>query len=181
VLATLTAAALGLAPANHAGVQKRAHRQTTATPAAAKVRLSALESQLLGRINSVRARRGLRPFRLSVGLTAAANQHSASMALKGYFSHDSANGTSFWKRIASFYGYRGYRNWSVGENLLWSSPDVSAAEGLRMWMTSAEHRANLLNRGWREIGLSAVHAGSAPGVYGGDEVTVVTADFGFRR
>jgi uncharacterized protein YkwD len=102
------------------------------------------------------------------------------MVQKGYFSHDSANGNSFWKRIASFYGYRGYRNWSVGENLLWSSPDLTPAGGLRMWMTSPEHRANLLDRGWREVGLSAVHVDRAPGVFGGDQVTVVTADFGFR-
>jgi uncharacterized protein YkwD len=102
------------------------------------------------------------------------------MEQKGYFSHDSANGSSFFKRIASFYTYRGYNSWSAGENLLWSTPDISPAGALRLWMNSPEHRANLLNRRWREIGLGAVHAASAPGVYGGDEVTIVTADFGFR-
>jgi uncharacterized protein YkwD len=181
VVASLAAAAIGLAPANQAAHRQRAAHRAAATPSSTRVHLSSLESQLLGQINGVRARRGLRPFRLSAGLTAAANQHSASMAQRGYFSHDSANGTSFWRRIASFYGYRGYRNWSVGENILWSSPDVSSGEALHMWMTSPEHRANLLDRSWREIGLSAVHAASAPGVYGGDEVTVVTADFGVRK
>ena len=181
MVASLTAAALTFAPAHHAigshaGVQQRPR----ATAARAAPQLSNLESQLLDEINGVRARRGLRLFRLSRGLTAAADQHSVSMVQKGYFSHASANGTSFWKRIASFYGYRGYRRWAVGENILWASPDVSPAEGLHMWMTSPEHRANLLDRSWREIGISAVHASSAPGVYGGDEVTVVTADFGVR-
>ncbi len=180
LLATLTAAAIGFAPNNQALHRHASAPKTSKRPAAAGTQLSALESQLLSRINGVRARRGLRPLRLSSRLTAAADQHSASMAQKGYFSHDSANGNSFWKRIASFYGYRGYRSWSVGENLLWSSPDVTPAGGVRMWMTSAEHRANLLDRNWREIGLSAVHAASAPGVYGGDEVTIVTADFGLR-
>jgi uncharacterized protein YkwD len=180
VVASLAAAALGFAPANHAAHVHRAASASRAT-GTARVQLSAMESSLLGQINAVRARRGLRPFRLSPGLTAAATQHSQSMAQKGYFSHNSANGGSFWKRIASFYGYRGYRDWSVGENILWSSPDVSASGALRMWMESPEHRANLLDRGWREIGVAAVHAGSAPGVYGGDEVTVVTADFGLRR
>jgi uncharacterized protein YkwD len=179
LLATLTAAAIGFAPSNHAP-SGYAAQKSSKSPAAAHIRLSALESQLLGQINGVRARRGLRPFRFSKRLAAAAEQHSTSMALKGYFSHDSANGNSFWKRIASFYGYRGYRSWSVGENLLWSSPEVTPAGGLRMWMTSPEHRANLLDRNWREIGLSAVHAASGPGVYGGDEVTIVTADFGVR-
>jgi uncharacterized protein YkwD len=144
------------------------------------VHLSALESQLLSQINGLRARRGLRQLRISGSLTAAADQHSVSMEQKGYFSHDSANGQSFFKRIASFYTYRGYSNWSAGENLLWSSPDIDSAGAVRLWMNSPEHRANLLKRSWREIGLSAVHADSAPGVYGGDEVTIVTADFGFR-
>jgi uncharacterized protein YkwD len=48
-------------------------------------------------------------------------------------------------------------------------------------MGSPGHRENLLSQRWREIGISAVHASSAPGVYGGQEVTIVTADFGLRR
>jgi uncharacterized protein YkwD len=171
---------VGFAPNNHAPRhQPTAHKAATGT-SMARAHLSALESDLLGQINATRRHRGLRPFRLSLKLTAAANQHSVSMARKGYFSHDSANGGSFWKRIASFYGYSGYRSWSVGENLLWSSPEISPAGALRMWMNSPEHRANLLDRTWREVGLSAVHVSSAPGVYRGDEVTVVTADFGKR-
>jgi uncharacterized protein YkwD len=181
VLATLTAAAIGFAPANHAPARHQAAHKPATTVSVARVQLSSLESQLLGRINLTRLQHGLRALRLSASLTAAANQHSASMAQKGYFSHDSANGGSFFKRIASFYSYRGYSTWSAGENLLWSSPDISPAAALRMWMNSPEHRANLLSRAWREMGLSAVHVVSAPGVYGGDEVTIVTADFGVRH
>jgi uncharacterized protein YkwD len=179
LLATLAAAAIGFAPANHASRQLTADRSISRT-SAVRVRLSTLESQLLGQINITRARRGLRALRLNQRLSVAANQHSVSMAEKGYFSHNSANGGSFFKRIAYFYSYKGYSNWSAGENLLWSSPDVSPAGALRMWMNSPEHRANLLDRSWREIGLSAVHETNAPGVYGGDEVTIVTADFGVR-
>ena len=58
--------------------------------------------------------------------------------------------------------------------------DVDAAGAIKMWMASPEHRANLLNRGWREIGLAAVHSDSAPGTYHGLGVTIVTADFGSR-
>lgn len=180
VLASLTAAAVGFAPANHAGHRPRSASRTASAPSAAQVHLSTLESQLVLQINALRARRGLRPLRLSASLTNAADQHSSSMEQKGYFSHDSANGQSFFKRIAGFYSYRGYSNWSAGENLLWSSPDIDPAGAVRLWMNSPEHRANLLNRSWREIGLGAVHADSAPGVYGGDEVTIVTADFGCR-
>jgi uncharacterized protein YkwD len=103
------------------------------------------------------------------------------MAARGYFQHASFDGTAFWQRIQRFYGRRGFRTWSVGENLLWSSPDVGAARAVQMWMNSPEHRANLLARSWRDVGLAAVHVASAPGVYHGDAVTVVTADFGVRR
>ena len=180
VLASLTAAAIGFAPANHAAHRPQAARKATASVSAASLHLSTLESQLLSQINLTRGRHGLRALRLSAALTAAADQHSQSMAQKGYFSHDSANGGSFFRRIASYYAYRGYSNWSAGENLLYSTPDIDPVGALRLWMNSPEHRANLLNRSWREIGLGAVHSSSAPGVYGGDEVTIVTADFGFR-
>ena len=102
------------------------------------------------------------------------------MARLGYFSHDSANGTSFSSRISVFYTARGYRSWMVGENLLWASPDVGAARALKLWLASPPHRANLLNPGWRQIGLAAVHSSSAPGVYGNAPTTIVTADFGAR-
>ena len=103
------------------------------------------------------------------------------MAQRGYFSHNSANGTSFDKRIARFYSLGGKRYWSVGENLLWSSPDVSASAALDMWLNSPEHRKILFTARWREIGLSAVHVQAAPGAFGGREVTIVTADFGVRH
>jgi uncharacterized protein YkwD len=83
--------------------------------------------------------------------------------------------------VQRHYGSRGYGYWSVGENLLWSSPDVDAKGALRMWLNSPPHRKTLLTKEWREIGLGAVHVSSAPGTFGGREVTIVTADFGVRR
>jgi uncharacterized protein YkwD len=142
---------------------------------------AALASQMLGDVNQLRRSHGLRPLRLSTKLSAAAAQHSKEMAHVGYFSHDSANGGAFWRRLERYYPSKGRTYWSVGENLLWSSPDVGAAGALKMWMASPEHRANLLKGEWREIGLSAVHVGAAPGVFKGMPVTIVTADFGVRR
>jgi hypothetical protein len=34
---------------------------------------------------------------------------------------------------------------------------------------------------WRQIGVSAVSVASAPGVYQGQRVTIITTDFGVRR
>ena len=168
-LAALVAAALA-APAGAA----RPHR----SPAAA---LSPLERGVLADVNAFRRAHHLRPLRVSTQLSAAASQHVREMAADGYFAHASANGSAFWKRIQRFYPARAWRFWSVGENLLWSSPDVSAARALKLWEQSPEHRANLLTARWREIGIAAVHAAAAPGAYRGRDVTIVATDFGVRR
>jgi uncharacterized protein YkwD len=151
-----------------------------AAPASQASRLSAYESSILGRINALRGVRGLRPLRVSRPLNVAATYHTAQMGGRGFFEHESANGAPFWRRIERFYPSRSYRSWSVGENILWGSPDIAANEAVREWMQSPPHRANLLSREWREIGLGAINFRSAPGEYRGRQVTIVTADFGAR-
>ena len=69
---------------------------------------------------------------------------------------------------------------SVGENLLWASPNVSAGHAMTMWIASPEHLQNLLTPRWRQIGISAVHVVRAPGVFHGLRVTIITTDFGAR-
>ena len=69
----------------------------------------------------------------------------------------------------------------MGENLLWASPNVSAGHAMKLWIASPEHLRNLLTRQWRQIGVSAVHATAAPGVFHGLDVTIITTDFGVRR
>src|SRR5947208_16726148 len=50
-----------------------------------QVVLSALEADIVSRINGQRTVRRLRPLRVSRGLTAAANYHSRQMGLFGFF------------------------------------------------------------------------------------------------
>jgi uncharacterized protein YkwD len=153
-----------------------------ATPAAAGLARSAqLENDVLARLNAVRRAHGLVQLTLSASLTRAAAQHSREMGQVGYFEHASADGSAFWKRIERFYPSQRTQYWSVGENLLWSSPDVDGAGALKLWLASPEHRANILTPRWREIGVAAVRVASAPGSYEGREVTIVTTDFGVRR
>ncbi len=154
---------------------------TPAAHAAGAQRQAALESALLVEINAVRREHGLRPFVNSGRLAKAAAQHTREMGTQGYFEHESYDSTEFWKRIERWYPSKQWRSWTVGENLLSSSPDVTASEGVQMWMESPLHRANLLSRSWREIGISAIHFDSAPGEFDDGPVTLVTADFGARR
>jgi uncharacterized protein YkwD len=154
--------------------------QGSARPQSPAVREAQLQGALLAQINAFRAAHGLVRLRVSSALDAVADGHSVQMARLGYFSHNSANGLSFSARIARVYSPRGYRSWSVGENLVWGGPDIGASRAFRLWLASPPHRANLLNASWREVGLGAVHSTSAPGVYGGGPATIVTADFGAR-
>ena len=152
-----------------------------ASRARGSVALTPLESGVVVDINSFRRTHHLQPLRLSPSLSAAAREHTEQMAQEGFFAHASADGSAFWKRIQSFYPSGTWSFWSVGENLLWSSPDVSPGTALQMWLASPEHRANLMDPRWREIGIAAVHEPAAPGVYDGRDVTIVTTDFGVRR
>ena len=153
----------------------------SAAPNRPAVSLSGLEQSVLVDINAFRAEHRLAPLRLSPALTAAARSHSDEMEADGYFGHSSFDGSAFWKRIEAFYPSSHYGYWSVGENLLWSSPNVDAEKALAMWEASPEHLRNLLDPHWREIGVSAVHAPRAPGFYQGLAVTILTTDFGVRH
>jgi uncharacterized protein YkwD len=162
-----------LAPAAALPASARTHAAGSA--------MAALDQGVLEQLNAIRVQHGLVPLRLNPSLSAAASQHTREMAADGYFEHNSHDGTAFWKRIQHFYGAHGYGYWSVGENLLWSSPDVDAAAALQLWMHSPEHRANILTARWRDIGIAAVHVDSAPGTYQNLPVTIITTDFGVRH
>lgn len=172
-IALLAAVTAGGAPA--APSAARGGAPTTTSP------LEALESELLARVNGVRTRSGLRPLRLSRPLAAAADAHSRTLARRGLFVHSVPGGPPFYKRVRRFYGAAGFRRWTVGENLLAMSPTLTASEAMQMWLGSPGHRRNLLRPEWRDVGFGAIYAENAPGIWGGESVTIVTAEFGFRR
>lgn len=169
VALAVSGAAAATATADESQV-RRAASSSTAT----------LEKAVIARINQLRRGRGLSPLRLNRRLAAAADYHSRDMGRRGYFEHDSADGTVFWRRIERFYSSRGFRTWTVGENLLWASRKCGADFAVRRWMRSTPHRRNMLSRDWREIGIGAAYFVRAPGDYGRRPVTILTADFGSR-
>jgi uncharacterized protein YkwD len=156
------------------------------SPASANIEARAtalrqLERSILSEVNGLRREYGLVPLRFSAGLATAARHHSMEMAKRGYFAHSSSGGGAFSRRIARFYPMRGRHYWAVGENLLWYSGELNAAGALQLWFNSPRHLEIMLNARWREVGVGAVYARSAPGIYGDRDVTIVTADFGVRR
>jgi uncharacterized protein YkwD len=138
--------------------------------------LTALDSGVLAQLNQIRVANGLVPLTLNPGLSASATQHSTEMITDGYFAHTSHNGTAFWKRILRYYPELGSARWSVGENLLEASGPLDPTAAMTAWMASPDHRANILNPTWRQIGIAAI---AGPGTLG-TTTTVITTDFGAR-
>ena len=127
-------------------------------------------------LNADRARSGLRPLRLNHRLSLAARRHSRAMAARHFFSHDSLNGSSFLDRIRRTGYLSGAHSWTVGENIAYGSGRLQTPRAIgRAWMNSPGHRANILSRSFRSIGIG-IAAGTP---FGGGGATYTT-DFGRR-
>ncbi len=150
-----------------------------AAPAATE-RLQSLDQALLSSVNDLRTAHGLRPLVIDPDLESAAVDHSTSMLESGYFEHESADGTSFASRVKRYYREAGFASWSAGENLLYKTKPVDAKVAMGAWLASPGHRHNLLDPGWRDIGIGSLYAASAGGTFGGEPVWVITMDFGAR-
>jgi uncharacterized protein YkwD len=132
---------------------------TPATPLGQKgVSVTPHELAVIRVMNSVRASNGVPPLRVGRALTRAARSHSADMARRGYFDHG-----AFVRRLRAF----GVRASYVGENLASGSQPLSAAAVVQMWIASPPHRQNLLDRGFRRVGVGEA----------GGNTRLVTADF----
>ena len=110
-------------------------------------------------MNRQRAKYGLSQLRLNAELTAAARLHSADMGTRKYFEHNApAPSEETWSARIIRCGYTrsGYRSWKAGENIsygagLYSSP-VFVVDS---WMKSPAHRAVILTKTFRDIGVGA--------------------------
>jgi uncharacterized protein YkwD len=150
---------------------------TSANAAASQVSKRVLVRATLCVLNAERARHDLRPLRLNRKLSRAARRHSRAMARKRFFSHNSLGGATFIDRIRRTGYLHGARRWHVGENIAWGSGSRSAPRSIATaWMNSAGHRANILSRSFRAIGIGV--ARGTPSGHGG---AIYTTDFGRRR
>ena len=127
----------------------------SAPPAAVREAVSCLVAQ-------IRADRGLAPLSRSAALEAAAERHGADMVARRYFAHVSPTGGTLDKR-ARRAGYLTGPCWVLGEDLGSAPPSVASAQAVvDAWMDSPSHRAVILDRRFRELGIGIV-GGAAPG------------------
>ena len=131
-------------------------------------------------VNRARQRRGLRRLRMDRRLSLAALRHAADMVRRSYFTHDSFSGARFSARLFRAGYMRGTVGWRVGENLAWGGGRSSTPRSVvRRWLNSPSHRANVLDRGFRDIGVGVSPGVPVPERYSAEATYV--HEFGFRR
>jgi hypothetical protein len=137
-------------------------------PSVAEAATDSVELELVSRINSFRAERGLAPLAVSNTLAAAAEWMSVDMGARNYFAHTSLDGRSPTQRMADA-GYPAFTTWT-GEDL--AAGQTTTAEVLKAWIASPAHHAVLVSPHYRAVGIGRAYtAGSKYGWYW-------TADFG---
>jgi uncharacterized protein YkwD len=110
-------------------------------------------------LNAQRARHGLQPLTENLLLQRAAELHSRDMAERNYFEHEDPDGVSPEARII----HQGYPPIRVGENLAWGETNQSSPAAIvELWMKSSGHRANILQGGYREIGIGMAYDAPEP-------------------
>jgi len=130
---TLTSAALNLCS-----------NATTVAEVLAKINAARTVTQSCGGANYA----AVPPLAWSAKLALAAEAHSLDMATNNFFSHTGSNGSNEADRASA----AGYSYWMLGENIAAGPGGVDEVMGA--WLASPAHCANLMNSGFKEVGLS---------------------------
>jgi uncharacterized protein YkwD len=145
-------------------------RATRSTVAAAPTKSGgtgtavAAESAAVRLTNAQRAAHGCSALRVDTRLRTAARLHSADMRARGYFDHNTPDGTDPWERIkAAGYTTPGAENIAKGY--------ATAEAVVKGWMNSPGHRANILNCSLKAVGIGVEYGSGGPWW---------TQDFGFK-
>ncbi len=86
-------------------------------------------------------------------LEVAAMGHALDMANRNYFSHTSKDGRTSEDRISlAGYTFKGFRSFNIGENI--AQGQQSIAEVMQGWLKSEGHCKNLMNPGFKEVGVA---------------------------
>lgn len=118
-------------------------------------------AEMLERVNAVRRQSGLPPLLANPLLDRVAQEHAADMLARSYSGHRTPEGRDPSERALA----AGYPS-GIGENIV--EQRFSVEEALEAWLSSVEHRRNILHPDCREMGLGlAIGEGydAAPGGY----------------
>lgn len=104
--------------------------------------------QVIELTNVKRAENGAGSVTYNAKLANAASAKASNMLAENYWAHFSPSGKSPW----SFISGSGYRYVYAGENLARDFSDAGSV--VNAWMNSPSHRSNLLDKGFKEIGVA---------------------------
>ncbi len=124
---------------------------------------------LLEKTNQNRSSESKPALALDSQLTKAAQAKAEDMANKDYWSHDSPEGKTPWSFIAA----SGYPYKTAGENLAYGFKDASGV--VSGWMNSPQHRDNILNAEYTDVGFGIAES---PNYQGKGPQTIVVAEYG---
>lgn len=132
----------------------KATRSSKAPSAPAGTADSGPTNRVLALVNSERDKAGCGPLTTNAKLTKAAQDHSQDMADHKNMSHTGSDGSSMSDRLAR----AGYSFRSAGENVAagYGTPESVMAG----WMASPGHKANILNCGFKELGVGLAQPGN---------------------
>ena len=149
----LVAAAAAAVPAGAATPAPGGCAGATVVPANVAMRQAAADA-ILCLINVQRTTRGLPAVVNSSLLTKAATMHSGDMVRRKYFSHIAPGGQGLRARIARTGYLRGARQPALGETIAWGADyDGSPDELVKELMADAPHRAIIIDRRFRDVGV----------------------------
>jgi uncharacterized protein YkwD len=114
-----------------------------------KFMLSEEEQRVIDLTNAERKKKDLPPLKFNQVLCEVARAHSANMAKHTKVEHN-LDGKTPYDRIKG----AGYRYLVAGENL--ARADVTIEEVMEAWMASKDHRDNILDPEFIEIGIGLV-------------------------
>ena len=127
-------------------------------------------------VNKRRAAHDLRRLRGDKDLREAAQRYARDMVAGGFFGHVSPGGGDLVDRLRASGFISPEEAWFVGENIAWGAGRRGTPRAIvRSWMNSPSHRANILQRRFRHVGIGV--AAGAPRPVSGAAATYAT-DFG---
>ncbi|HEV7884604.1 MAG TPA: CAP domain-containing protein [Solirubrobacteraceae bacterium] len=131
-------------------------------------------------LNRERTSRGLSRLRHDGQLRKVAQGYSREMVRQRFFDHVGRDGSTLTGRVRGRTTYlRSVASWSLGENLYWGTGERGTPrESVDGWMHSPGHRHNILNPGFRDIGIGI--AIGAPEDVDGEPAATYTTEFGTR-
>lgn len=140
-----------------ARAKEEAAKSEAITAISAGANLNGLEAQMLNLINSVRAQNGLGQLIVVQSLTDIARTRSADMVSRGYFSHYTPEGTTFFNIMRN----NGISWSNAGENLGNATPAGYGTPDafINAWLGSPSHRDNMLRSHYKYIGVGIIDGG----------------------